>query len=298
MDGLDGVSWSERLSLFRWAIAAALVAGAVYPLLGTFLHVRRTSFYGIALPQFATAGMVCGFAVLPWWIETIGLAGLDLSAATSDSHAAMNYHLAWAALFTFGGLALLLWLGQRGGGSEVGRVAAAFAIASAATVLFGRVSPVGKGFVDELVAGELLGVGVHEFETIAVVLGLSALVFWLFHRDLLLASYDRETALVLGKRVLAFEGLLVLVTGAMVSVGAMALGPILLFGMLVLPPIAARAWARSMTGYLLLSSAFGVAAALVGIVASFELDLPMGAAIAACAALLALPGALFGRRAA
>lgn len=289
MDGLLEVPWGERVSLFRWALLAALLAGAVYPVLGTFLHVRRTSFYGIALPQFATAGMVAGFAALPWWIEHIGLGGLDLAAATSDSHAAMNYHLAWASLSTFGGLLLLLWLGRRGG-SEVGRVAAAFAVASAAVVLFGRISPVGKGFVDELLGGELLGVGVHEFETLAVVLGLGALSFALFGRDFLVVSYDRESALVLGKRVLLLEGLLTAVTGLLVSVGAMILGPIPLFGLLVLPPIAARAWAGSMAGYLRLSVAFGLIAVLLGVLASFELDLPMGAAIAAAAALVHVPG--------
>lgn len=289
MEGLADVAWGDRLALFRWAIGAALMAGAVYPLLGTFLHVRRTSFYGIALPQFATAGMVFGFAVLPWWIEHIGLGDLDLATATSDSHAAMNYHFAWASAFTLGGLVLLLGLGRRGG-SEIGRVAAAFAVASACVVLFGRISPVGKGFVDELLAGELLGVGLHEFEMLAGVLGVCALAFFVFHRDLLLVSYDRESAQVLGKRVLAFEGLLIAVTGLMVSAGAMIVGPIPLFGLLVLPPIAARAWARSMTGYLLLSAAFGAVAALLGIVASFELDLPMGAAVTAAAALLHLPG--------
>ena len=297
MEGLAEIPWGERFALFRWALLAALLAGAVYPLLGTFLHVRRTSFYGIALPQFATAGMVAGFAVLPWWIEHIGLGELDLAAATSDSHAAMNYHLAWASIATFGGLSVLLWLGRRGG-SEVGRVAAAFALASAAVVLFGRISPVGKGFVDELLAGELLGVGVHEFETLAVVLGLGALLFVVFWRDLLLVSYDRETAQVLGKRVLVFEGLLAAIAGLLVSVGAMILGPIPLFGLLVFPALAARAWASSMAGYLRLAVGFGVGAAIVGVVASFELDLPMGAAIAASAALLHLPGFALRRLAA
>lgn len=297
MDGLAEVAWGERLALFRWAIGAALVAGAVYPLLGTFLHVRRTSFYGIALPQFATAGMVLGFVVMPWWIEHVGLGGLDLHTATSDSHAAMNYHFAWAVSFTLGGLVLLLWLGRRGG-SEVGRVAASFALASAAVVLFGRLSPVGKGFVDELLSGELLGVGLHEFEMLAGVLGACALLFFVFHRDLLIVSYDRESAQVLGKRVLVFEGLLIAITGLMVSAGAMIVGPIPLFGLLVFPAIAARSWASSMTGYLLLASAFGLASAVLGVVASFELDLPMGAAVTAAAALLHLPGSVLRRGAA
>jgi ABC-type Mn2+/Zn2+ transport system permease subunit len=158
-------SWADRIELFRWAILAALVAGLVCPLIGTFLLVRRTSFYGITLPQFAAAGVVFGFVVLPWWSSTFG--GVDAMEALDTPHAAMNYKLAWAALFTFGSLIALVLTGRRAG-SEIARVAAAFAIANAATYLFGRMSPVGKAMVDELLAGEILGVGRHEFETLSV----------------------------------------------------------------------------------------------------------------------------------
>ena len=58
---MSEVSWGDRLDLFRWAILAALTAGMVCPLIGALLLVRRTSFYGITLPQFATAGVVFGF---------------------------------------------------------------------------------------------------------------------------------------------------------------------------------------------------------------------------------------------
>ncbi len=288
------VGWHERLDLFRWAILAALTAGVVCPLVGAFLHVRRTSFYGIALPQFATAGVVFGFLVLPWWVATFGLGGLTAEDALSDSHAAMTYHLAWAAVFTFGGLISLMLLSRRGG-SEIGRVAAAFAIARAATVLFGRLSPVGRAFVDELLQGEILGVGVHEFEQIAVLLALVLLLVVVFHRDLLLVSFDREFARVLEKNVLVDEGVLVVLTGLTVSIGTMTFGPTLLFGLLVLPPIAARPWSRSMQGYLALASALGVVAVLGGVLASFELDLPLGAAIVAVAAATLVPG-LFAPR--
>jgi zinc transport system permease protein len=294
VDGLEAIPWSERLSLFRYALLSALVAGTVCPMLGVFLHVRRTSFYGIALPQFATAGVVFGFVALPWWIEHVGLGGVDLAEATRDSHAVMNYHLAWSNVFTFGGLFALLALSRRGG-SEVGRVAGAFAIAAAATLLFGRMSPVGKGFVDELIAGELLGVGLHEFETLAVLYGVAALLFALFRRDLLLVSYDRESAQVLGKHVFAIEALLTLVTGIVISSGTMLLGPVILFGLIVLPAIGARAWARSMRSYYGLAIGFGVLAVVLGVVASFEFDLPLGAAIAGAAAGLLLPGFLARR---
>ena len=288
------VSWGERLDLFRWAILAALFAGAVCPLVGAFLLVRRTSFYGIALPQFATAGVVFGFILLPWWVETIGLGGLDTLTAVSDSHAAMNFHLAWAAVFTFGGLLALVLTGRRGG-SEVGRVAAAFAIASAATYLFARISPIGKAFVDELLQGEILTVGMHELETLAAVFAGVALAIAVFHRDFLLVSHDRELALVLGKRVVGYEILLNGITGVTVATGTMICGPTLLFGLLVLPPLAARRWAGSMGSFYGISVALGLLAVAGGIVASFELDLPLGAAIVGVAALELVPGVVFRR---
>lgn len=295
-DSLADVSWADRIDLFRYALASSLVAGLVCPLVGVFLHVRRTSFYGIALPQFATAGVVFGFALLPWWVAHVGLGDLALEAALSDTHAAMNYHFAWAAVFTFGGLLALLWTGRKSQGSEIGRVAAAFAIATAATYVFGRMSPIGKGHADELLTGEVLTVGVHEFETLTVVLGASLAAFVWFHREWVLVSYDRESARVLGLRVTWVEASLHLVTGLTVSVGTMTLGPTMLFGLLVLPPLAARRFARSMTSFCVLSAILGVVAVALGVLASFELDWPLGPAIVLAAAVLSVPGWLLPTR--
>jgi zinc transport system permease protein len=293
---LQDISWAERLDLFCWAILAAFVAGIVCPLVGCTLLVRRTSFYGITLPQFATAGVVFGFLLLPWWTETFGLGGTTLDEALSNSHAAMNFHLAWAAVATFGGLGTLVWLGRRGVGSEVGRVAASFAIANAATVLFGRLAPAGRAFVDELLAGEILGVGVHQFEVLAVFYGAALLLLLWLRNDFLLVSFDRDLAHVLGKRVAALELLLVLIVGLTVSVGTMIFGPTLLFGLLVLPASIARRWANSMRGFELLAVLAGVLAVAGGTVAALEFDLPLGAAIVGVAALILVPGYLIRQR--
>lgn len=298
-DSLSDVGWVERISLFRWSLSAALATGIACPIAGVFLFVRRTSFQGIALPQCATAGVVFGFAVLPWWVEHVGLGGVSTETALSDTHAAMNYHFAWAALFTFVGLAVLVTSSRRQVGTEIGRVAALFALANAATFLFGRLSPIGKGHADELLSGEVLGIGPHEFETLALVLGLSLAVLVWFRHDFVLASFDREAAIVLGKRVGRLELALNAVLGLVVAVGTMTLGPTMLFGLLVLPPLAARRWARSMTHFFVLASVIGVGAVLLGTLASFEFDLPLGPSISAAAGLALLPAVfLRGRRSA
>jgi ABC-type Mn2+/Zn2+ transport system permease subunit len=291
------VTWAERIDLFRYALIAALAAGLACPLVGALLWLRRTSFYGITLPQFSAAGVVLGYVVLPWWIATVGLGGLTLVEALDEPHAVMNYLLAWAGGACLAGLAALVWLGRGGRGSEIGRVAAAFALANAATYVFGRLSPVGQTHVEELLHGEVLGVGPHECETIVGVLGLVLLLLAVFRRDLVLVGFDRDFARVLGRRVIAFEVLLHVLVTLTVAVGTIIVGPTLLFGLLVLPPLAARPFARSMRGFLLFGMLAGVMAVLLGVALSFEADLPLGAAVVAGGALTLLPGVLVRRRA-
>lgn len=242
------VDWADIWYLFHWAILSSLVSGIVCPLVGAFLLVRRTGFYGVALPQFAATGVAFGWA-LPVWLAAAGWIELDLEAATFEwPHAVKNYLLCFAGLFTFGGLGLLLATGKTTE-TETGRVAAAFAIASALTVLLAMVSPHGSEMIEQLLRGEILTADLHEFDTIAAAYGLVFVAIVVFHRDLLLTSFDREMAQVVGKRVQRIEALLLLLTGLTVSVGVLIVGPIVLFGLLVIPPLAARRLASSMMSF-------------------------------------------------
>ena len=285
---MEGLSFVDIWALFGFAILSALLAGGTCPLVGSFLLVRRTGFYGVALPQFAAAGVALGWA-LPVWAFAAGWSEIDLELTELEHpHAVKNYLLGMAALATFGGLGVLLAAGRRKE-TETGRVAAAFALANAATILLASVSPHGGEVIDQLLGGEILTVDLHEFETIAiaylVVIGLT-----LHHRrDLLLVSFDRDTAQVLGKNAGRLEGLLLIVTGITVSVGAIVVGPVVLFGLLVLPPLAAQGLARSMRGFLWLASALGVLSAALGVLVSFRFDWSLGPAVVVCAgAILAL----------
>lgn len=280
--------------LFGNAIVAALVAGAVCPLVGCFLLVRRTGFYGITLPQFAAAGVSFAFAILPWWVKHIGLANMDLETALEDPHAIINFHMSWAAVFTFAGLGMLVAMGRRKE-TETARVAASFAIASAITLLMAQATPTGMEYIETLLRGEIIVVGIHELETLLVGYGVVALLFGRFHRQLLLVSYDRSTARVLGVSVRGSEGLLLFMTGVTVSVGVWVVGPVVLFGLLVLPPLAARSLAGSMRSFYLTSSALGVVAAALGVWVSFSADWALGPSLVAAATVELVLCWLLGR---
>lgn len=279
------VEWSQVWEIFPLSVVAALLAGLVCPQVGNFLFLRRTGFYGVALPQFAACGVAFGFAIMPWWVTHVGIGGLDLETALEDTHAAVNYHMAWAGVFTFGGLGVLYLLGQRPG-SEAARIAAAFALASAGTILFAHASPTGEIFVHELLRGSILVIGLHEFETLAVAFGFVALAMWWFQRGLLLVSFDPDTARVLGLGVRRYEALLVVLIGLTVTIGSLTVGPVVLFALLVLPPLAASHLARSLRSFRWISSLIGLGAAALGLQLSFAFDLPLGPTIVVGAGIL------------
>ena len=280
---LVDVGWGTIWELFHFAILSALCAGIVCPLVGAFLLVRRTGFYGVALPQFAATGVAFGWA-LPVWGASLGWSSIDLELIALESpHAVKNYLLLMAGLFTFGGLFVLLLVDAKKE-TETGRVAAAFALASAVTILLAAVSPHGAEVIEQLLRGEILTADLHEFDTIAVAYGLVLVMLVLARRDLLLVSFDRELGRILEKRVRGIEGLFLTLTGITVSVGVLIVGPVVVFGLLVLPPLAAHGLARSMRGYLWLSSALGVLAALGGVLLSFRLDWPLGPSLVVVAA--------------
>ena len=174
-------------------------------------------------------------------------------------------------------------------------MAAAFALASAATILFAHVSPTGEIFVSGLLKGEILAVGAHELETLGVALGTTLAGIALLHRDFLVVSFDRESAIVLGKRATAIEAALTALIGLTVSAGTLTVGPVVLFGLLVLPPLAARGLARSMASFYWIAAGLGLAAAAGGVWASFTLDWPLGPAVVVVAATTLVPGALVAR---
>ena len=70
--------------------------------------------------------------------------------------------------------------------------------------------------------------------------------------------------------------LLYLIIGVTISLGVMTVGPLVIFGFLVIPPLAALPWARGMASFSIIASLFGGASAFAGFYLSYTRDLPLG----------------------
>jgi ABC-type Mn2+/Zn2+ transport system permease subunit len=255
--------------LFRNAVLGGLLIALVCSLLGVYLVLRRLVLLGVALPQAGAAGVAAAF-----WL-------------TGHSHESSSAHtsaLLGSLVATFGGLGMLL-AGQRGGRSpaEWG-VGALFAIGSAATILFVALNPTGDLEVTNLLRGELLAINDTDLAVLAAMSVVSVGLFFLFRREILLASFDAVFARTIGRNPVRADALLFLLLGTAIAIGVMEAGPLVVFGFLVLPPLAALRVAPGLGSAMAISTAIGAVCSLGGFSLAYRADMPTGPTSVALAA--------------
>ena len=238
--------------------------GLVCPLVGSYLVLRRTVFLGLTLPEIAAAGVSFTF-----WLQQIGL-------LPQLGESARGLGMVGSLVFTFLGMGLLGYLEQRGKGAAEGRLAAAYAFAGALTILFMVFNPAGQIEVLNLLKGEVIALSKGELKLLAAVFGVVFAAMLLFRREFLLTSFDRDLAFLLKGRQIIWDILLYLLAGLIIAFGVIMAGPLLIFGFLVLPALAARPLAKRMSSFLLVSSILGLLMAILGFYSSVRLDLPLG----------------------
>lgn len=138
-----------------------------------------------------------------------------------------------------------------------------------------------------LLFGDILAIRRADIAVLLVALAVTAVVAAAFHRAFVAAAFDPRIAQTLGLRPrLAHLALVGLVTLAVVA-SYQAVGSLLVVGLLLAPAVAARAWTRRIPTTMAAASVFGVAAVLIGLLASWHAGTAAGASIAGAAIALA-----------
>jgi ABC-type Mn2+/Zn2+ transport system permease subunit len=261
------VSFWEILSpsfLLFPALLGSVILAFVCPLVGAHLMLRRRVFLGLTLPQIAA----CGVAGTFWLQHALGF--------THGSGGERLLATAGSLVFTLAGMGLLAYLDRRATGSPEGRLAAAYALASALTILFIVFNPAGELEILNLLKGEVISLSKEELKLLAIVYGVVYVGLVLFRREFLLNSFDRDLSFLLTGGSAQWSFWLYVLCGFSIAIGVIMAGPLLVFGFMVLPPLAARTLARGMSSFLSLSSLIGIFIAVLGFYLSVRLDLPLG----------------------
>jgi len=251
--------------LLRNALYGGLIIGIVAPLVGIYLLARRMVFLGVALPQISTAGVAAAFV---WHTYFHGHQSRDVSD--------FMLALVGSTILTFAVILGLAFLERRGRGLGEGRIGMLYAIAGAVTILLlasDRVTEIG---VLGLLKGEIIAI--PDIELLILFLGYGAILILLtvFHKELVLVTVDREMAISLGKHVLVWDMLLFGIIGVAISLGVLVVGPLVMFGFLIVPPMIAGRLAIGMRNVSIVAALVGAGIALAGFAAAYRLDLPTG----------------------
>jgi ABC-type Mn2+/Zn2+ transport system permease subunit len=264
--------------LLRDALVGSVLVGLVCPLVGVYFVLRRMMFLGVALPQLSAAGIAFAFLAFRTAV------GAHEHGGFSERALAM----AGSFAFTLAGILALAAFERRGRETVEARIGVTYAAAAALTILFVAVDPLGEAQIVNLLKGDLLATTGASLQVLATLFGAVAVVLVALRKEFLLVSFDRDLAVVFGRRAALWDGLLYLVIGVTISLGVMTAGPIVTFGFLVLPPIAARLITRRMLAFSLAAAALGGASSFAGFYAAYRLDLPLGPAQVAVATLVLL----------
>jgi ABC-type Mn2+/Zn2+ transport system permease subunit len=251
--------------LLHNALVGSILVGLVCPLVGVYFVLRRMIFLGVALPQLSAAGVAFAFLAN-------SLAGVHQHGATGERTLAM----AGALGFAFIGLIVLAALERHGRETLEGRIGVTYAFAAAASILFVAADPYGEWEMMQLLRGDIVTTTSANLTLLEVVLGGVAVALLLLRKELLLVSFDRDLAVVLGKNAVVWDIVLYLLIGVTISFGVMTAGPLVTFGFLVVPPLTARLITRHMLTFSLTASGLGALTAFVGFYLAYRLDLPLG----------------------
>jgi len=261
-----------EFGFLRRALVGCAALSLSAPPLGVFLMLRRMSLTGDVLAHGILPGVALGFLIAGLSVPAMALGGLvaglgiALGAGAISRVTGGREDAALAALYLTALAAGVVLISWRGSAVELTHI------------LFGSVLG-----VDDLA---LLMMGGAATATL-----LFLAVAW---RPLVLECFDPSFARAVGVRGSAWHlGLMALVVVSLVS-AFQAVGTLMAVGLMMLPAIAARHWARGVGAMVLVSVAVALAATLSGLLLSYHADVPSGPAIVLVAAGLWFGSLVFG----
>jgi len=251
-----------EFDFMRYALASIFCLALSAAPVGVFLVMRRMSLVGDALSHAVLPGAAIGYM----------FAGLSLPAMSVGGFVA--------------GLLMALLAGL------VSRFTSLKEDANFGVVL---VSKNGSS-VDllHLLFGSVLAVDIPALQLIAVSASVTILLMAVMFRPLVLESIDPLFLKAVGGKGGFWHVLFLVLVVMNLVAGFQALGTLMSVGLMMLPAITARLWAKSMGWLMILSVALALLCGLAGLLFSYHIEIPSGPAIILCCGTFYLISVVFG----
>lgn len=257
-----------RYSFMQSGLLAVVLVGVPCAVLGAYVVLRRMAFIGDALAHTVLPGLVVAY--LFGWSLSGGAIIAGVVTAT-----------------------LIGWLARRQEVREDTAIGIVFTGMFALGILL--ISTV-RSYRDfsHMLFGNILGVTPQNLQLMAIIAMVVLAALAIFHKELELSSADPIYARVIGIPVDRLTFLLLILLAFCVVIGIQVVGVVLTSALLVTPAAAASLLTRRLVRMMALGALFAITAGVVGLYASYYLQVSSGAAIVLTCTLIF--GAAWGVR--
>jgi zinc/manganese transport system permease protein len=259
----------------KWPFVACLLFPPLLVYLGLHVVKREVIFVDLALAQVATLGTCVALL--------------------------MGYHFDdritfWISLaVTFLGAAFFSWTRstRKEAVPQEAIIGITFVVAAAAVILLLSRVAGGKEELEHLLTGDILNVTKGDIGQRVLVFAALGAFYGAYHRRFVMISSDPDQAFASGVRVRLWD-FLFYAAFALVVVSFVRLGGVLLtFSYLIVPAVCGTILATEWMKRLAIGWGVAAAASLLGLWASYRMDLPTGAAIVVASGLLLVVVGIF-----
>ena len=246
--------FNPSLAFLPRALAAVLLASVVTGVVGCHVMMRGMVFIGDAVAHSVFPGLAVAFVLG----GNLMVGGLTAGVVTAIL----------VAIFS-----------QNQRLREDSVIGIFFAASFALGIVIISLAPGYSGSVQDFLFGSIVGVSNEDITNAAIMGTVILLVLWLFHRQIVTVSLDRESARAMGLPVLALDIVLYVLVTISVVLGLQTLGNVLVLALLVIPASAARLACRRLGSMMVFSPVFGGICSIVGLYLSWAFNLPTGGTI-------------------
>lgn len=272
------------MSIFDWLMAplqysfmvrglmAAVLAGVICAVVGTYVVLRGMAFFGDALAHTILPGVAAGYLIgggarepLFWWAlgtSVVASLGIGLISRRGRIKEDTAIGIVFAGMFALG-------------------------IALISTVRSYAVD------LSHFLFGDVLGVSWQSLTWMAIFGAGILAVIGLFYKEFLVISFDPVLAQTLRLPVTLFNNLMLILIAVTIAVALQTVGVALMVAMLVTPAATASLLTRRLLPMMAVAAALAALSGVVGLYASYYLGIASGAAIVLTATLLFLLAFLF-----
>jgi zinc/manganese transport system permease protein len=253
---------TDVLPFVLWPLLAGLILTGIHAYLGVHVVERGVIFVDLSLAQIAALGST--FAVING----------------HDAHDATTYF--WSLGFTIAGAAIfaLTRVHRETRIPQEAIIGIVYAVSAAAAILAMSKSTGETEHLKDMLVGNILSVAPATVVKTAVLYAVVGLFHFIFRRKFLAISVGAHTHQAENIPNLKLWDFLFYTSFGFVVTSSVAIaGVLLVFSYLIVPSVAAMLFSHSIGKRLAIGWSLGAVVSAVGILGSFQFDLPTGATI-------------------